>query len=115
MEGVHSGLGKGHSRCVHRWLRGRAAGDEVSRAGWGSDHVRSRKRDLDLILDILESHWRVVRRKETYCDLCFKKMGTSLVVQGLRLNAGDVGLTPGRGTTRSHMPQVILLYLLPLE
>lgn len=106
MEGVHSGLGKGHSRwCVHRWLRGRAAGDEVSRAGWGSDHVRSRKRDLDLILDILESHWRVLRRKETYCDLCFKKMGTSLVAQGLRLNAGDVGLTPGWGTMRSHMPQ----------
>ena len=37
----------------------------------------------------------------------FKKMGTSLVVQGLRLNAGDVGLTPGWGTTRSHMPQGI--------
>ena len=45
---------------------------------------------------------------ERKCFHIKKDLGTSLVVQWLRLrpsNAGDPGLIPGQGT-RSHMPQL---------
>lgn len=57
-----------------QWVRGRAARDMVSRVAVGSDHIGSQIRNLDLILSISGSHWRVLRRKETRSDLYFKKM-----------------------------------------